>query len=151
MEWMILPLRRYADFSGRSRRKEFWMFTLLNIIITIAVAFLLLALGLPTAAMGDASQMTAMVSGGAITAVMLLVFLWALAIFIPSIAVAVRRLHDRNLSGWWYLGVVIASLLPVIGFIVSIAFLVVMALPGTAGPNRFGPDPKDPAQLGVFA
>jgi len=151
MEWMVLPLRRYAEFTGRSRRKEFWMFALLNIIATIVITFLLLAFGLPFAAMGDTSQMASVVSGGAITAVMLLAGLWALAVFIPSIAVAVRRLHDRDLSGWWYLGVVIASFVPLIGFLASIAFLVVTLLPGTPGPNRFGPDPKDPAQSSVFA
>ncbi len=67
------------------------------------------------------------------------------------IAVAVRRLHDRNLSGWWYLAATLFGFIPVIGFLGSIAFLVVMLLPGTDGPNRFGEDPKDPHSADVFA
>jgi len=63
----------------------------------------------------------------------------------------VRRLHDRDMSGWWYLGVAVASIIPIVGFIASIAFLVLMVLPGTPGPNRFGPDPKDPTGAEVFA
>jgi uncharacterized membrane protein YhaH (DUF805 family) len=77
--------------------------------------------------------------------------IWFLAILIPSIAVAVRRLHDRDMSGWWYLGVIIAGMIPIVGFIANIAFIVLMFLPGTPGPNRFGPDPKDPSSANVFA
>jgi uncharacterized membrane protein YhaH (DUF805 family) len=78
---------------------------------------------------------------------------WAfgLAVLVPSIAVVVRRLHDRDLSGWWYLGAIVAGMIPFVGFIASIALLVLMFLPGTPGPNRFGPDPKDPSNANVFA
>lgn len=62
----------------------------------------------------------------------------------------VRRLHDRNLSAWWYLGFIALNVLPVIGWGSNIAYLVLMALPGTSGPNRFGEDPKDPAASEVF-
>ena len=55
------------------------------------------------------------------------------------------------MSGWWYLGLIVLSLIPVVGFIASIAMLVLMVLPGTAGPNRFGNDPKDIGNAGVFA
>ena len=75
----------------------------------------------------------------------------ALAAFIPSIAVTVRRLHDRNMSGWWYPGFIVASLIPVVGIIAAIAFLVIMFLDGTPGTNRFGPDPKGRANSDVFA
>jgi uncharacterized membrane protein YhaH (DUF805 family) len=68
--------------------------------------------------------------------------LWFLAIIVPGIAVGVRRLHDRNMSGWWYLGFIVLSLVPVIGFIASIAMIVIFLLPGTPGPNKYGPDPK---------
>jgi len=77
--------------------------------------------------------------------------LFALAVFIPSIAVTVRRLHDRDMSGWWYLGFGVASLVPFVGFLASLAFLVVLFMPGTPGSNRFGPDPKNPYQEDVFA
>ena len=76
--------------------------------------------------------------------------IFVLAVLIPSIAVTVRRLHDRDMSGWWYLGFIVASAIPLLGLIASIAFLVVMFLPGTEGPNRFGPDPKDPHSAEVF-
>jgi uncharacterized membrane protein YhaH (DUF805 family) len=54
------------------------------------------------------------------------------------------------MSGWWYLGFIVVSLIPLVGFIASIAFIVIMFLPGTEGPNRFGPDPKDPYNEEVF-
>ena len=153
MEWMLLPFRRYADFSGRSRRMEFWMFSLLNLIVyavLVAISFS----GFPWAAIlaEDADALANMpdLSGITIVALVLLA-IWALAIIIPSIAVTVRRLHDRDMSGWWYLGLIVLSLIPLVGFIASIAMLVLMLLPGTAGPNRFGDDPKDPGNSQVFA
>lgn len=76
--------------------------------------------------------------------------LFALGILVPSIAVNVRRLHDRDMSGWWYLGFIVLSNIPIVGILVAIAYLVLMFLPGTPGPNRFGEDPKDPTQASVF-
>jgi len=76
--------------------------------------------------------------------------LFALAVFIPNLAVVVRRLHDRDMSGWWLLGYVVASIIPILNIIAAIAMLVLMFLPGTAGPNKFGPDPKDPASAATF-
>ena len=67
------------------------------------------------------------------------------------IAVVVRRLHDRDMSGWWYLGAIVAGMIPIVGILASLAIFVLMLLPGTAGPNRFGPDPKDPSSAQVFA
>lgn len=84
-------------------------------------------------------------------ALVILYVLYALAAFIPSIAVTVRRFHDRDMSGWWYLGLALAGAIPLIGFLASIALFVLMVLPGTAGSNRFGPDPKDPYAEDVFA
>jgi uncharacterized membrane protein YhaH (DUF805 family) len=77
--------------------------------------------------------------------------LFGLAIIIPSIAVVVRRLHDRDMSGWWYLGFILASMIPIVGIIAGIAMQVLLLLPGTVGPNRFGPDPKDPTSAEVFS
>jgi uncharacterized membrane protein YhaH (DUF805 family) len=71
--------------------------------------------------------------------------------FIPNIAVTVRRLHDRDMSGWWYLGYIVASFIPFLNIIALIAFLVVMVLPGTPGPNRYGEDPKGQGMDEVFA
>lgn len=143
MEWMIMPLKRYADFQGRSRRMEYWMFALMNFVISMVLVgptmfSIFAAAGDPTsyeadpfAAVGTLGMLGLGIYG-----------LYALAILIPSIAVVVRRLHDRDMSGWWYLGFIVASIVPFVGFIASIAFIVIMFLPGTPGPNRFGPDPK---------
>lgn len=129
MEWMILPLKRYADFQGRSRRKEYWMFTLGVVIVAILVAFVEVALGLD-GSVGD--------SYGPLTLLLLL------AIIIPGIAVQVRRFHDQDKSGWF----VLIGLIPFVG---SLIVFVFMCLAGTDGPNRFGPDPKDPHAEDVFA
>ena len=151
MEWMLLPFRKYAQFSGRSRRKEFWMFTLLNCIVYAVI--MVLVFGTAGASMfADVDPTDPLgIYMGLFSGVGLLLVLWWLAVLVPSIAVTVRRLHDRDMSGWWYLGFVVVSLVPFVGLIASIAFLVVMVLPGTPGANRFGPDPKDPSGADVFA
>lgn len=156
MEWMLLPLKRYADFKGRSRRKEYWMFVLLNLIVsTVLLGPLVVSIISNADALDladDTADLDALASAGPVGLAFAGVYiLWALAIFIPSIALTIRRLHDRDMSGWWYLGLVVVSLVPVIGSLGSIALLVLMALPGTAGPNRFGPDPKNPFDAEVFA
>ena len=91
------------------------------------------------------------VYGGLLSGIGLLLPLWWLATLIPNIAVNVRRLHDRDMSGWWFLGFIVASQIPLIGILASIAYLVLMLLPGTPGANRFGEDPKGPATPEVFA
>ncbi len=146
LEWMIMPLKRYAEFSGRSRRKEFWFYSLLNLLILGVLVALRFGSG------GTASIMEAARGGGVFAVygamfggIGILIALWSLATFIPSLAVSIRRLHDRDMSGWWYLGFLVGSLIPLINFLVSIGFLVLMCLEGTRGPNRFGPDPKNPA------
>ena len=151
MEWMLMPLRRYAEFSGRSRRKEYWMFTLFIVLAGAVLAALMFAGGLPS--MIEAQERgTELESPGVLFWLGAGLFgLFTLAIIIPGIAVAVRRFHDRNMSGWWYLGLIVLGMIPVVGFIASIANLVIMCLPGTPGPNRVGPDPKDPAGADVFA
>lgn len=159
MEWMILPFRRFADFEGRSRRKEFWMFQLLNAIVAVVLVgpFFVSYFGALVAAGGapgaeEAVLENMMANGIGLSLIgFLLYLLYALAALIPSIAVTVRRFHDRDMSGWWYLGLTVVSLIPVIGFLASIAMLVFMLLPGTDGANRFGEDPKNPYSEDVFA
>lgn len=128
MEWMILPLMRYADFEGRSRRLEYWMYTLLCTIIAVLFTVALFTLVAASRDQEPTPAFFALLGLG--------VIVW-LALVIPGIAVTVRRLHDRNMSGWAYLMV----LIPYLG---SFALLVIMLLPGTQGPNDYGPDPKDP-------
>ncbi len=129
LDWMLMPLRRYADFSGRSRRKEYWMFVLGVLIVTIVLSIVEGILGL-----------SGMVAGayGPVTA------LFFLGIIVPSIAVQVRRMHDQDKSGWW----VLIALIPLIG---SIVLLVFMCLEGTRGDNRFGADPKGASSAEVFS
>ncbi|MBX9796055.1 DUF805 domain-containing protein [Sphingomonas sp.] len=129
MEWMILPLKRYADFQGRSRRMEYWMFTLLTAIV---FGVLIFGFGLSSIILTPETLLltpTAILGLG-------LSGLFALALAIPSIAVQVRRFHDQDLSGWF----VLLNLIPYLGGLVVLVF---MLLPGKKGPNRFGPDPKE--------
>jgi len=149
MEWMLMPLRRYAEFSGRSRRKEYWMFALLMIIV-YAVGGGLMASALWPMMTAGVTPTAEMFTGGAMVGAAVLV-LFTVAILVPAIAVTVRRLHDRDMSGWWYLGVLILGQVPYLGALVQLGFLVLMCLPGTPGPNRFGPDPKGGDSFEAFA
>lgn len=116
MHWFVEAFRKYADFSGRARRIEYWMFHLFN---WIALVLLILVL------MPGSSAPSEFVAS----------FFWvyALAVILPSFAVAIRRMHDTDHSGWWIM-------VPVANFVLTL-------LPGTSGPNRFGPDPKAEHQL----
>ena len=144
MEWMLLPLKRYADFNGRSRRKEYWMYTLLSVII-YAICFAIMLGGMPW------SQMMAAESGQQVNeppGVMFwfglaLLVVWALGSFIPGLAVSVRRFHDQDKSGWMYL----LSFIPYVG---GIILLVFMCLEGTRGRNQYGDDPKGESTADIF-
>ena len=125
MEWIVMPLKRYADFSGRSRRKEYWMFTLGLLIAYTILAMLLFGSIDPSS--GEMSGMSGMAAA--------ILVLLGLAIIVPAMAVQVRRFHDQDRSGW----LVLLNLIPYLGgFIV----LIMMCLEGTNGANRYGPDPK---------
>ena len=136
MHWMLLPLRRYARFTGRARPREYWMFVLFLILCLVALSFVEAALGLGETQRWAAQPMPGgwgwgggvRHNGGP------LIKLFMLATLIPGLAVGVRRLHDTDRSGWWLL----IGLIPLIGAIVLFVFLV---SGGTRGPNRFGPDP----------
>jgi len=149
MEWMILPFKRYAEFSGRSRRLEFWMFSVMNIIAVAIWTSLLFTVGMAVGAPGAGANPMAFftVFGG----YFLVLLIWFVIVIVPSAAVTVRRLHDRDMSGWWYLGYLVASFIPLLNFIAMIAFLVIMFLDGTPGPNRYGPDPKGRGVVDVFS
>ena len=141
MEWMLMPLRRYADFSGRSRRKEYWMFTLF-ILLVYAVLGTLIAMGGVFSSMGDPGATPQIGVLGWLGIGLLGIF--ALGIFIPALAVIVRRLHDQDKSGWF----ILLQFIPYIG---GIILLVFMCIEGTKGENRFGPDPKGENIADVFA
>ena len=134
--------QNYANFQGRASRSEYWYYTLFVVIIAVVLSgLLMMGLDFNTGQMNGFGYLIGAVLG-----------IFYLAILIPSIAVAVRRLHDRNMSGWWYLGFIALSMIPFVGFVAAIAQLVIFCLKGTDGDNRFGPDPLRPAaRSDIFA
>ena len=116
--WYMLALKKYAVFSGRARRSEYWFFFLWYLIISIGCAILDSVIGTRTA------QGVGLIGG-----------LYALALLIPSLAVAVRRLHDTGRTGWWLL----ILFIPVIGALVILVFTLLDSQPGD---NEYGPSPK---------
>ncbi|MBT2135870.1 DUF805 domain-containing protein [Croceibacterium sp. LX-88] len=168
MKWMLLPFRRYAEFSGRSRRMEFWMFQLLGLIVGVVLYSLILAGGgmewiTMVAATAEGSVVDNQLEGfsfGPLAWVGIVgLLVWFVAAFIPSLAVTVRRLHDRDMSGWYLPGFIVAviclSLIPILGailvLVLEIGWIVLMALPGTQGSNKYGADPLGQADAEVFA
>ena len=133
MELIFQPIRKYADFSGRARRTEFWLFALLLFLIEVVFMALISAVGGQALIMGYPSASVPM--SGSLVAVILIHFAVTLALLVPSLAVTFRRLHDTNRKGWW----ILLGFIPLIGQLVLFIFYV---LDGTPGPNRFGPDPK---------
>ncbi|WP_105254244.1 DUF805 domain-containing protein [Pseudoalteromonas sp. T1lg75] len=115
MEYFMEALKRYADFSGRTRRKGYWMFILFYLIFAIVAVILDVVLGFES---------------------MPLTNVYSLALFIPSLAIGARRLHDTGRSGWWQL----LYFLPLIGFIVLIIFFV---QDSQDGDNDHGANPKE--------
>jgi uncharacterized membrane protein YhaH (DUF805 family) len=119
MNWYLEVLKKYAVFTGRARRKEYWFFVLFNVIFAIALTVVDISTGLYDE----------------VYDVGLLSSLYSLAVLLPSIALSVRRLHDIDRTGWWLL----IAFVPLIGAIVLLIFAV---LDGTPGDNRYGPSPK---------
>ena len=116
MDWYLDVLQNhYADFDGRARRKEFWMFVLFNILISLGIT---LIVGLVS------DSLASLLSG-----------LYSLAVLVPGIAVGVRRLHDTGKTGW----LILLGLIPLI----NLVLLYFFAIEGDPGPNEYGPDPKD--------
>ena len=203
MKWMLMPLHRYADFEGRSRRMEYWMWVLFNVLLACLIWIPLVILFISAVQRVDDRGGVDYSSGsyssryddyssrdsssyddrdsdydrdsdrdryrdrdrysyGFSTAMNIdpdmfveefspigwvllgLAVLWWLVTLIPNLAVAIRRLHDTDKSGW----MIFLGLIPLVG---GIILLVFMFMEGTRGPNRFGPDPKGPPVGQTFA
>lgn len=108
---------KYVTFSGRATRSEYWWFALFNILVSVALNVVVQAIGPESVAL---SLVAAVVS---------------LGLFLPGLAVSVRRLHDIDKSGWWLL----VGLIPLIGFIL---LLIWFCTKGSVGENRFGFPPQ---------
>ena len=124
MEWYLKVMRdNYANFNGRARRKEYWMFTLFFMLFLLVPSFVFGLL------IGMSPSETVLISGGIILAALYFIHL------VPALAVTVRRLHDTGKSGWLYL----LALIPYIGSLIIFIFTVIK---GDRGDNKYGPDPK---------
>ena len=121
MNWYLKVMKQYADFNGRARRTEYWMYALFNVIFLFVAAVLDNLLGL---------KFNPEIPYGYIY------MIYALATFIPGLAVSVRRLHDVDKSGWFYLIV----LIPLVG---AIWLLILFCTEGTPGRNQYGFNPKE--------
>ena len=128
MNWYLEVLKKYAVFSGRARRTEFWTFTLVNIAVATLLAFV-----------DNSSGMTVSTGVTAAYGVGILSSLYSLAVLVPHLAVTVRRLHDTGRSGWWWL----IGLVPIIGAVVLLIFAAQDSQPGS---NEYGANPKSAAQ-----
>ena len=120
MNWYLKCLKQYADFSGRARRQEYWMFVLFNMIFAIVAIIIDNVVGTESPELGYG------VFNG----------LYTLAVFIPGVAVAVRRLHDVGKSGWMFF----IGLIPLVG---TIWLLVLMVKDSQQGTNKWGENPKE--------
>ena len=148
IDWAKRPLQKYADFSGRAPRPEYWWFVLAQIVVLLVAMLLDSLLGSDLGGTGYG----------------IIYIIVALALLLPSVAVSIRRLHDTNRSGWWLLlvavpylllglmtgmaaagdspvGLGMAGIVGIVALAGAIAILVFMILPGTPGDNRFGPPP----------
>ncbi|WP_438350886.1 DUF805 domain-containing protein [Paenibacillus sp. FA6] len=112
MEWYLKVLKNYVGFEGRARRTEYWMFTLFNYIALMLLLILEFIANLNS----------------------VLIVIYSVAVMLPSLAVAVRRLHDTGRSGWWYL----ITFIPLIGGIILLIFMC----EDSEESNQYGPNPK---------
>jgi uncharacterized membrane protein YhaH (DUF805 family) len=116
MNWYLKVLRNYVNFTGRARRKEYWMFVLISLLITIALVFI------DTGGKEPEPDQFLLIST-----------LYSIAVFLPTLAVIVRRLHDTGRTGWW----ILIGIIPLL----NLVLLVFMCLDSDAE-NKYGPNPK---------
>jgi len=148
----------FLPLAGRASRSEFWWFQLFAFAVMFAFAAVILAI---VAALGlsidpnNPNFGAAGTAAGVVGIVLFFIFyIIAICFFmlvgLAQIAVIVRRFHDRNMSGWWYVGFIFLSLIPIVNFAVMIAIIVICCLKGTDGANKYGPDPLGATGADVF-
>lgn len=130
MEWYLLAWQRAADFSGRSRRTEYWMFQLFNLLLGLALGLVGFFTGFLLSER-DGFNVFAICLG-----------IYGIVSFVPALSVTVRRLHDIGRSGWWYF----IGIVPLIGGIILLVFTVLDSDPDR---NEYGPNPKVPGHANV--
>lgn len=118
MEWYLKVLKNYADFSGRARREEYWMYTLFNVLAMLVLGGVFFGIAMALDA----------------PAIIFLVYLYVFATLIPTLAVVVRRLHDTGKSGWW----ILLNFVP----FGNIVLLVFLCTDSEHGKNKWGDNPK---------
>ena len=160
IDWAKRPLQKYADFSGRAPRPEYWWFVLAMTVLFIVASIIESIIGLNGMILGVYGPLTVLV--------------WV-ATLLPSLSVAVRRLHDTDRSGWWILLPMVpyalafalggagmasgagmaalgtATIFLLIGFVCAMVVLVFLVMNGTPGDNRFGPNPYGIGDSGAVA
>ena len=136
--------QNYVNFSGRSRRSEYWWPTLINSVIGIVIYIIMMsAVNVPLeeiAKMNNDELTRVMIQSPGFIIGYLVLGLWSLAIFLPCISLAVRRLHDLNINGWWYA----TMLLNCLCGIASIVFIILFCMDSKPGTNEWGVSPKYP-------
>lgn len=138
MDWYLMVWKKYAQFDGRARRTEYWMFALFTTLATIALA-----------AVGAVGIVMNRDYGGVL---FIPCGIYILAAIVPSLSVATRRFHDTGKSGWMLLLLIVLGIIPLLGIIASIVQLVFLCTDSDPGTNQYGPNPKFPEQaMGAFA
>ena len=140
MEWYLMVWKKYAEFDGRSRRKEYWMFTLFNLLAIFALGALAIAVGVMLETTGKVA------SENSVPFLFIPIGIYALAALIPSISAATRRFHDIGKSGWLLFLLIALGVIPVVGFITAIIQIVFLCQDSQPGANQYGSNPKFPEQ-----
>ncbi len=155
MELLFSPFQRCFDFGGRSRRLEYWLFVALNFVVTSFVVLLFFAFtpadllsALLDEGLSDDEFMglcSQLLHDPAIFTLVVAFTTYDMFVIIPGIALTVRRLHDCDMTGWYYPVAMLCSLIPIAGLLAVPTFGVIMMRPGTKGDNRYGPSPRNSA------
>ncbi len=135
MKWFIHGLKNYTTFEGRARRKEYWMFMLVYLLINLILRILVKVTGPETYFNEQTYTMETTDSSAIYILLTIIYFIFLIGTLLPTIAITVRRLHDTGRSGWWYF----INFLPFVGSFILFIFLV---LEGHEQENQYGPNPR---------